>query len=215
MNTFVLILAAVLAAAVAYFILNRNVLTLPPSTDRKVLAGATAAGTVILMAAFVICAVVPGKSYRLMSSAIDSAEKQIEAAYPGYTDTVIDKSEFEAFINGSMEASRSTEEQPVLSMALDIPGIGAVKSTIDTILGGTDSFMAEFDETGTPFTLHNIMISLQEKAKAGIRKSMGIAGTVITIIAVLFYLGTVIAATGIRKGWFEARNSSLNFGDGE
>ena len=40
-------------------------------------------------------------------------------------------------------------------------------------------------------------------------------GTVLIIISLIFYAAIALIATGMGKGWFKAKNSSLNFGGQE
>lgn len=187
----------------------------PPANKRKIFAGVLIAGTLIFVLAIVLCNSVPGKASKMLSSSIASAEAGIEQMYPGYLDEVLDKAEFEAFIGSGIEMSDGADSLAVLSQILKMPGIAPVRKAVESILGGADAFVAEFDATGTPFTLHNILQSVQDEVNAGVRKAVGAAKTIIVVIALLFYIATFAVYAAYGKGFFTPKNSSLNFGDAE
>ena len=184
----------------------------PPANKRKIFAGVLIAGTLIFVLAIVLCNSVSGKASKMLSSSIASAEAGIEQMYPGYLDEVLDKAEFEAFIGSGIEMSDGADSLAVLSQILKMPGIAPVRKAVGSILGGA---VAEFDATGTPFTLHNILQSVQDEVNAGVRKAVGAAKTIIAVIALLFYIATFAVYAAYGKGFFTPKNSSLNFGDAE
>ena len=130
---FILLLVVLAVSLVKYF-----ELPLPDSSSRKVLIGFTAAGTVLLVILLVVCSIIPGKTVSLVRNTLDSVEEQIEAGSPGYTTEVLDKSEFEAFIDGSLQTSGSIEGNQALSAVLDMSGLGPFKNVFEKFMLGID-----------------------------------------------------------------------------
>ena len=84
----------------------------------------------------------------------------------------------------------------------------------DNIEIGPYAFIDEFDASGTPFTLHNILQAVQKEVMAGVERTAGVAKTIVAVIAILFYIISFSVYIAHSKGLFKPKNSSLNFGDG-
>lgn len=205
---FILLLVVLAVSLVKYF-----ELPLPDSSSRKVLIGFTAAGTVLLVILLVVCSIIPGKTVSLVRNTLDSVEAQIEADSPGYTTEVLDKNEFEAFIDGSLQTSGSIEGNQALSAVLDMSGLGPFKNVFEKFMRGIDDRLAEFDASGRPFTLHNIFDELQDESESLVRQTGRILGIIILVIGLVFYAVLMSFSVAQKKGWLSARNSSLTFGD--
>ena len=141
------------------------------------------------------------------------AEEQIENIRPGYTDTVLDKSQAEALISGSIRISSGIDNYPETALLFNGGRLKAYKKLMDSFAGNADRYLKEFEESGTEFTLHNIFLKLQEKSRPAVMKTAMILEILVIAIAVIFYSGIILTATGMKKGWFKARNRSLTFGE--
>ena len=140
-------------------------------------------------------------------------EEQIENIRPGYTDTVLDKSQAEALISGSIRISSGIDNYPETALLFNGGRLKAYKKLMDSFAGNADRYLKEFEESGTEFTLHNIFLKLQEKSRPAVMKTAMILEILVIAIAVIFYSGIILTATGMKKGWFKARNRSLTFGE--
>lgn len=213
MNLFPAILFTALLAITPYLVIRYSVLALEPSSEKKVLTGITAASALLLLIFFIMCISIPGKTDRLISQTIALAEEQIENIRPGYTDTVLDKSQAEALISGSIRISSGIDNYPETALLFKGGRLKAYKKLMDSFAGNADRYLKEFEESGTEFTLHNIFLKLQEKSKPAVMKTAMILEILVIAIAVIFYSGIILTATGMKKGWFKARNRSLTFGE--
>lgn len=213
MSIFSVILFTAILIAVPYLILKYLAAPLAPSGSKNLLFGATIAAGVILLIVFIIAGAIPRTSARLIGKTIETVETQINEISPGYTDTVLDKESLEAFLENGQMINDSVSADPRISMILDATGTKVFSKYLGNFIDDIDGTLAEFDTAGTPFTLHNIFISLQEMAVPLIITSTKVLQVVIIVIALIIFGGIALIATGMRKNWFSANNSSLNFGD--
>ena len=186
----------------------------PEDNGKKILVGVLAAGTLLFLLIVILCGAIPGKASAMLSEAVASAEERIEQMYPGYTDEILDKSEFETLIGNGIAMSETADTSIVLSQIFNLPAVGPVKKAVDAVLDGTDAFIDEFDASGTPFTLHNILQAVHKEVMAGVERTAGVAKTIVAVIAILFYIISFSVYIAHCKGLFKPKNSSLNFGDG-
>lgn len=210
MSTISIILSALAMAALPVLIVRYLLIPLDRSPYRTILIAAICLGACVSMFFLVLTASIPSKTGKLLDQAVEFIETETEKSDPGYLDTVLDRQAVEDFISGGMDLSSDIGSDPRAEILLEVTRLRSFKKNIDTIMLKADEKLAESDSTA--FTPRNILGELKDMALDASARTAGTIGTLLDIIVLLFYAAIAIAAVSLGKGWFKARNSSLNFG---
>lgn len=204
----VLIIIA-LPALIARFLL----IPLEKSPYKVIVTVVMCLGACALMAFLIILASLPSKTGKLLDQAVEYIETETEKSAPGYLDTVLDKQAAEYFLSDGMYMSSSVGSDKTAEILLEVTRLKSFKKSIDALMQNAEAKLAEFDSTA--FTPRNIIGEIRNIAFDATVRTAGMLGTVLIIISLIFYAAIALIATGMGKGWFKAKNSSLNFGGQE
>lgn len=213
MSTISVILTASIIMALPALIARFMLTQLEKSPYRTILTAVMCLGACALMVILIILASIPAKSGKLLDQAVEFIEAETEKSDPGYLDTVLDRQAAEEFLSDGMNMSSSVSSDKRAEILLEVTRLKAFKKNIDALMCDMEERLAEFDSTA--FTPRNIIGALRDIAFDASVKTADILGTLLIVISLIFYAAIALIATGMGKGWFTARNSSLNFGDQE
>lgn len=208
MNIFLLILFIILLAIAPYAIIRYKVIPLETSDTKKEWFVITIIAGIVIEVAIIALAVLPNRINNFTIACIQNIESRIEASSPGYTGKELDKEEVKTFLNNSRESSiRNDNKAGFLTNAL---GVGSYISFFDSFCNDIDNNIKEFENTNTPFTLHNIFMTVQEKTEEKVFSTMKILQILIIAAGALFYL---FAAIFIKNRKSSGKIKSVTFGD--
>lgn len=213
MSTISVIITALIIMALPVLIARFMLVQLEKSPYKVILTTIMCLGACALMVILIICASIPSKTGKLLDQAVEFIETETEKSDPGYLDTVLDRQAVEDFLADGMNMSSSVSSDPKAQILLEVTRLKAFKKNIDALMFSTEEKLAGFDSTA--FTPRNIISELRDTAFDASVKTAGMLGTLLTVISIIFYAAIALIAAGMKKGWFTAKNSSLNFGDQE
>lgn len=213
MSTISIILSALAMAAFPVFIVRYLLIPLDRSPYRTILIAAICLGACVSMFFLVLTASIPSKTGKLLDQAVEFIETETEKSDPGYLDTVLDRQAVEDFISGGMGLSSDIGSDPRAEILLEVTRLKSFKKSIDALMQNAEAKLSGFDSTA--FTPRNIISEVRDMAYEASVRAAGISGTVLVIVALIFYAAIALTAAGMGRGWFKAKNSSLNFGGQE
>lgn len=210
MSTISIILSALAIAALPALIVRYLLIPLDRSPYRTILIAAICLGACVSMVLLILTASIPAKTGKLLDQAVEFIETETEKSDPGYLDTALDRQAVEDFISEGMGLSNSLGSDPRAEILLEVTRLKSFKKSIDALMINADRKLAESDSSA--FTPRNIIGELKDMALDASTRTAGTIGTLLSLIVLLFYAAIAITAVSLGKGWFRARNSSLNFG---
>lgn len=213
MSTISIILTVLIIIALPALIARFLLIPLEKSPYKVIVTVVMCLGACALMAFLIILASLPSKTGKLLDQAVEYIETETEKSDPGYLDTVLDKQAAEDFLSDGMYMSSSVGSDKTAEILLEVTRLKSFKKSIDALMQNAEAKLAEFDSTA--FTPRNIIEEIRNIAFDATVRTAGMLGTVLIIISLIFYAAIALIATGMGKGWFKAKNSSLNFGGQE
>lgn len=213
MSTISIILTVLIIIALPALIARFLLIPLEKSPYKVIVTVVMCLGACALMAFLIILASLPSKTGKLLDQAVEYIETETEKSDPGYLDTVLDKQAAEDFLSDGMYMSCSVGSDKTAEILLEVTRLKSFKKSIDALMQNAEAKLAEFDSTA--FTPRNIIGEIRNIAFDATVRTAGMLGTVLIIISLIFYAAIALIATGMGKGWFKAKNSSLNFGGQE
>lgn len=213
MSTISVILTASIIMALPALIARFLLIPLEKSPYKVIVTVIMCLGACALTAFLIILASLPSKTGKLLDQAVEYIETETEKSDPGYLDTVLDKQAAEDFLSDGMYMSSSAGSDKTAEILLEVTRLKSFKKNIDALMQNAESKLAEFDSTA--FTPRNIISEVRDMAFDATVRTAGMLGTLLIIVSLIFYAAIALIATGMGKGWFKAKNSSLNFGGQE
>lgn len=213
MSTISIILTVLIIIALPALIARFLLIPLEKSPYKVIVTVVMCLGACTLMAFLIILASLPSKTGKLLDQTVEYIETETEKSDPGYLDTVLDKQAAENFLSDGMYMSSSVGSDKTAEILLEVTRLKSFKKSIDALMQNAEAKLAEFDSTA--FTPRNIIGEIRNIAFDATVRTAGMLGTVLIIISLIFYAAITLIATGMGKGWFKAKNSSLNFGGQE
>lgn len=210
MNIFLLILFIILLAIAPYAIIRYKVIPLETSDTKKEWFVITIIAGIVIEVAIIALAVLPNRINNFTIACIQNIESRIEASSPGYTGKELDKEEVKTFLNNSREITSSIRNDNKAGFLTNALGVGSYISFFDSFCNDIDNNIKEFENTNTPFTLHNIFMTVQEKTEEKVFSTMKILQILIIAAGALFYL---FAAIFIKNRKSSGKIKSVTFGD--
>lgn len=213
MSTISVILTALIITALPALIAKYLLIPLEKSPYKVIVTVGMCIVACALMVILIILAALPPKTGKLLDQAVEFIEAETEKSDPGYLDTVLDKQAAEDFLADGMYMSSSVGSDKKAEILLEVTRLKSFKKHIDALMQNAETKLAGFDSTA--FTPRNIIGEVRDMAYDASVKTAGTLGTALAIVSLIFYAAIALTATGMRKGWFRAKNSSLNFGGQE
>jgi hypothetical protein len=213
MNTFYVVIFTILILAIPATIIRFLIIPLKKSTEKNILFAITILTTVLLITLFIASAFIPKKINQFIDFEIAQIENQINQISPEYTHQDLNAETIQNLISDSKKIRSYLDDNDEVNFVVKTIGINAYISYIENFCENIDLYLNEFEATNTPFTLHNIFISLKEKSQVSIFKATKIVEIIILIIAFIINIVILIWAFAVKKQWMENSNNGIVFGE--
>jgi len=213
MNTFYVVIFTILILAIPATIIRFLIIPLKKSTEKNILFAITILTTVLLITLFIASAFIPKKINQFIDFEIAQIENQINQISPEYTHQDLNAETIQNLISDSKKIRSYLDDNDEVNFVVKTIGINAYISYIENFCENIDLYLNEFETTNTPFTLHNIFISLKEKSQVSIFKATKIVEIIILIIAFIINIVILIWAFAVKKQWMENSNNGIVFGE--
>lgn len=213
MNTFYVVIFTILILAIPATIIRFLIIPLKKSTEKNILFAITILTTVLLIILFIASAFIPKKINQFIDFEIAQIENQINQISPEYTHQDLNAETIQNLISDSKKIRSYLDDNDEVNFVVKTIGINAYISYIENFCENIDLYLNEFEATNTPFSLHNIFISLKEKSQVSIFKATKIIEIIILIIAFIINIIILIWAFAVKKQWMENSNNGIVFGE--
>ena len=213
MNTFYVVIFTILILAIPATIIRFLIIPLKKSTEKNILFAITILTTVLLITLFIASAFIPKKINQFIDFEIAQIENQINQISPEYTHQDLNAETIQNLISDSKKIRSYLDDNDEVNFVVKTIGINAYLSYIENFCENIDLYLNEFEATNTPFSLHNIFISLKEKSQVSIFKATKIVEIIILIIAFIINIVILIWAFAVKKQWMENSNNGIVFGE--
>jgi hypothetical protein len=200
---------------VAVFLIQRLLLPMPSSNEKKIFIGITVAGTVLFELLLIASAFIPSGANKLISQGIVSIETNINKISPNYTNEVLDVEKAKSLISDVKQIRYYMDENQEVNFVVKLIGLGAYIGFAEDFCDHIESNFVEFQKEKIPFTLHNIFDFIQKKSQNPILRTTKIIETVIILVAAVFYLILLVAYFINKKGLLTPQNKCVTFGEEE
>ena len=213
MNTFYVVIFALLIMAVPAIIIWFLILPLKKSTGKNVIFSIIILTTLLLAALFIASAFIPKKINQFIDFEIGQVESQINQISPDYTRQVLNAETIKNLISDSKQIRSYLNNNDEVNFIVRSIGVNAYISYLEDFCDNINLYLNEFETTNTPFTLHNIFLSLKEKSQTPILKATKIIEIIILVLAFIVNLALTIWAFAIKKEWINSTNNGVVFGN--
>ena len=213
MNTFYVVIFTILILAIPATIIRFLIIPLKKSIEKNILFAITILTTVLLITLFIASAFIPKKINQFIDFEIAQIENQINQISPEYTHQDLNAETIQNLISDSKKIRSYLDDNDKVNFVVKTIGINAYISYIENFCENIDLYLNEFEATNTPFSLHNIFISLKEKSQVSIFKATKIIEIIILVIAFIINIIILIWAFAVKKQWMENSNNGIVFGE--
>lgn len=215
MNIFYIVLFTLLLLGIPGIIIWFLILPLKKSTEKNIIFAITILISVVVVTLFIASAFVPSKIDRFIESEIVEIEHQINLISPEYTNQTLNAETIKNLISDSKQIRSYLNNNDDINFIVRVIGVNAYISYLENFCENIDIYLNEFEETNTPFTLHNIFISLKEKSRTPILQTIKVIEIIIIVVAFVAYLAILIWVMAIKKGWMSNSNNGIIFGENQ
>lgn len=213
MNTFYVVIFALLIMAVPAIIIWFLILPLKKSTGKNVIFSIIILTTLLLATLFIASAFIPKKINQFIDFEIGQVESQINQISPDYTQQVLNAETIKNLISDSKQIRSYLNNNDEVNFIVRSIGVNAYISYLEDFCDNINLYLNEFETTNTPFTLHNIFLSLKAKSQTPILKATKIIEIIILVLAFIVNLALTIWAFAIKKEWVNSTNNGVVFGN--
>ena len=213
MNIFYIVLFTLLLLGIPGTIIWFLILPLKKSTEKNIIFAITILISLVVVTLFIASAFVPSKIDRFIESEIVEIEHQINLISPEYTNQTLNAETIKNLISDSKQIRSYLNNNDDINFIVRVIGVNAYISYLENFCENIDIYLNEFEETNTPFTLHNIFISLKEKSQTPVLQTIKVIEIIIIVVAFVAYLAILIWVMAIKKGWMSNSNNGIIFGE--
>ncbi len=213
MTIFFVVFFSLLMITAAAYLIQRLLLPMPSSDEKKIFIGVTIAGTVLLETLFIASAFIPGSADKLISQGIVSIETNVNNISPNYTNEVLDVEKVKSLISDTKQIRYYMNENQEVNFVAKLLGLGVYLGFAENFTAHIESNFVEFQKAKIPFTLHNIFNFIHEKSTNSIIRTTKTIQTVIIIVAFVFFLMLLLAYFINKKGLLASKNDGVIFGE--
>ena len=213
MNTFYIVLFTLLLLGIPGAIIWFLILPLKKSTEKNIIFAITILISLVVVTLFIASAFVPSKINRFIESEIVEIEHQINQISPEYTHQTLNAETIKNLISDSKQIRSYLNNNDDVNFIVRVIGVNAYISYLENFCENINTYLNEFEETNTPFTLHNIFISLKEKSQTPVLQTIKVIEIIIIVVAFVAYLAILIWVMAIKKGWMSNSNNGIIFGE--
>ena len=189
------------------------ILPLKKSTGKNVIFSIIILTTLLLATLFIASAFIPKKINQFIDFEIGQVESQINQISPDYTQQVLNAETIKNLISDSKQIRSYLNNNDEVNFIVRSIGVNAYISYLEDFCDNINLYLNEFETTNTPFTLHNIFLSLKEKSQTPILKATKIIEIIILVLAFIVNLALTIWAFAIKKEWINSTNNGVVFGN--
>ena len=172
MNIFYIVLFTLLLLGIPGIIIWFLILPLKKSTEKNIIFAITILISLVVVTLFIASAFVPSKIDRFIETEIAEVEHQINLISPEYTQQTLNAETIKNLISDSKQIRSYLNNNDDINFIVRVIGVNAYISYLENFCENIDIYLNEFEETNTPFTLHNIFISLKEKSQIPVLKQL-------------------------------------------
>ncbi len=213
MNIFYIVLFTLLLLGIPGIIIWFLILPLKKSTEKNIIFAITILISLVVVTLFIASAFVPSKIDRFIETEIAEVEHQINLISPEYTQQTLNAETIKNLISDSKQIRSYLNNNDDVNFIVRVIGVNAYISYLENFCENIDIYLNEFEETNTPFTLHNIFISLKEKSQTPVLQIIKVIEIIIIVVAFVAYLAILIWVMAIKKGWMSNSNNGIIFGE--
>ena len=213
MNIFYIVLFTLLLLGIPGIIIWFLILPLKKSTEKNIIFAITILISIVVVTLFIASAFVPSKIDRFIETEIAEVEHQINLISPEYTQQTLNAETIKNLISDSKQIRSYLNNNDDVNFIVRVIGVNAYISYLENFCENIDIYLNEFEETNTPFTLHNIFISLKEKSQTPVLQTIKVIEIIIIVVAFVAYLAILIWVMAIKKGWMNNSNNGIIFGE--
>ena len=213
MNIFYIVLFTLLLLGIPGIIIWFLILPLKKSTEKNIIFAITILISIVVVTLFIASAFVPSKIDRFIETEIADVEHQINLISPEYTQQTLNAETIKNLISDSKQIRSYLNNNDDVNFIVRVIGVNAYISYLENFCENIDIYLNEFEETNTPFTLHNIFISLKEKSQTPVLQTIKVIEIIIIVVAFVAYLAILIWVMAIKKGWMSNSNNGIVFGE--
>lgn len=213
MNIFYIVLFTLLLLGIPGTIIWFLILPLKKSTEKNIIFAITILISLVVVTLFIASAFVPSKIDRFIETEIAEVEHQINLISPEYTNQTLNAETIKNLISDSKQIRSYLNNNDDINFIVRVIGVNAYISYLENFCENIDIYLNEFEETNTPFTLHNIFISLKEKSQTPVLQTIKVIEIIIIVVAFVAYLAILIWVMAIKKGWMSNSNNGIVFGE--
>ena len=213
MNIFYIVLFTLLLLGIPGTIIWFLILPLKKSTEKNIIFAITILISLVVVTLFIASAFVPSKIDRFIETEIAEVEHQINRISPEYTNQTLNAETIKNLISDSKQIRSYLNNNDDINFIVRVIGVNAYISYLENFCENIDIYLNEFEETNTPFTLHNIFISLKEKSQTTVLQTIKVIEIIIIVVAFVAYLAILIWVMAIKKGWMSNSNNGIVFGE--
>lgn len=213
MNIFYIVLFTLLLLGIPGTIIWFLILPLKKSTEKNIIFAITILISLVVVTLFIASAFVPSKIDRFIETEIAEVEHQINLISPEYTQQTLNAETIKNLISDSKQIRSYLNNNDDINFIVRVIGVNAYISYLENFCENIDIYLNEFEETNTPFTLHNIFISLKEKSQTPVLQTIKVIEIIIIVVAFVAYLAILIWVMAIKKGWMSNSNNGIVFGE--
>lgn len=213
MNIFYIVLFTLLLLGIPGIIIWLLILPLKKSTEKNIIFTITIFISLVVVTLFIASAFVPSKIDRFIEAEIAEIEHQINQISPEYTNQTLNSETIKNLISDSKQIRSYFNNNDDVNFIVRVIGVNAYISYIENFCENINTYLNEFEETNTPFTLHNIFISLKDQSQTPVLQTIKIIEIIIIVVAFIAYLAILIWIMAIKKGWMSNSNNGIVFGE--
>ena len=162
----------------------------------------TVIGTLLLMALLLSVTALPKTTDKLLTSGIEGIRTQINSVKPGSANSEMDATQFKEYLNDSKEMSDYLLENEYASFLTRTFGVRYYIRMFNRFAKNLDANMAVFEDTGTTFSVTNILNYVKDQTVKPVRTAAKVLEIVVTVASALFLILMFVWANSIKKGAF-------------
>ena len=186
---FSLLIVAVIGL-VAWFLIWQKL----HGANKKILFSVAVAGAVLFVVLLALTACIPSKADKYLALGIETIEKNLNTISDDYVNKEMDAEQIKASLAEYRQIETYLSENNEAGLVIRLISAGAYIRYFKQFVNSIDANISDMQANGTPITIHNVLLRLQDKSAAPIVKATKILEIVIIVLAFVFALILIIAS---------------------
>lgn len=142
----------------------------------------------------------PEKANKLIALELVNVESMLNNTQPGLIDQVMDPSSLRATLADSKQLLSQVNADTSVGWIVRLIGARKYTKALENIACNTDDFIAAFQATGQPVTIHNVLTYTQEQMDSPILNAVRTSQIVILILSGVLFIICIICYFIVRSG---------------